>query len=102
MVVFRFPMASRRRYRRFKANRKPCLIPAVCDGRKVTVLLAHGSRNAGYKLPSHLWDKADVVVCCHPQMLDRAQRVKHLFPSHHGVVGGEINWLTGQWVVCPK
>jgi hypothetical protein len=38
-----------------------------------------------------LWEKADVVICCHPEALPEWVRAKHPWPDHIGPVKGQLS-----------
>jgi hypothetical protein len=85
-------------FKQFSETGRPVLLSCLWRGRKVKVLLGHGRRST-FKLPQSLWEKADVVVCCHPNMLDPGQRVKHIFPTHNDVLHGVCR--NGVWEITP-
>lgn len=59
------------------------------------VVLHHFDSNNGDEY-SPYWEMADLIVCCHPELLPEWARVKHLMPQAVGVLqlGYFFNFLS--------
>lgn len=69
------------------------------DGLKVFI---HHYDGTGVDVYEELWKKADVIICCHPELLPKWARYKHPWPDHEGALiyeyhGGELVIELDEW-----
>lgn len=100
MLTLRVSERNIEKYHTFLNTRQPVLLTVKQAGSFKKVLLSHGKKQP-YRLPNELWEQADVIVCCHPDMLHSEQRTKHIYPNHIGKLGGRWIIKLGLWFIYP-
>lgn len=71
--------------------------PDVVQSRPVRMLVQHFG--PGAELDPR-WKEVDIINCCHPELLPREARKKHVFPGHTGATIGTLRGHT--YTVTPE